>query len=78
MPECVTDWAAGVQEALCRAQVTSTRPMLGGQMSTPRRPTGGNSRVNESSDTSDKPVKPQDYAGLRAELAELVDDFRYR
>ena len=45
----------------------------------PRRPTGGNSRVNESSDTSDKPVKPQDYAGLRAELAELVDDFfRYR
>ena len=53
-------------------------PMLGGQMSTPRRPTGGNSRVNESSDTSDKPVKPQDYAGLRAETAELVDDFRYR
>ena len=34
--------------------------------------------MNESSDTSDKPVKPQDYAGLRAESAELVDDFRYR
>jgi hypothetical protein len=29
----------------------------------------------ESSDTSDTPAKPQDYAGLRTELATLVDDF---
>jgi hypothetical protein len=49
--------------------------MLGGQMSTPRRPTGGSSRVNESSDTPDKPVKREDYAGLRAELAETVETF---
>jgi hypothetical protein len=32
-------------------------------------------RMTESSDTSDTPAKPQDYAGLRAELAMLVDDF---
>jgi hypothetical protein len=32
-------------------------------------------RTTESSDTSDTPGKPQDYAGLRAELAALVDDF---
>jgi hypothetical protein len=31
--------------------------------------------MSESSDTSDTPAKPQDYAGLRAELATLVDDF---
>ena len=31
--------------------------------------------MTESSDTSDTPAKPQDYAGLRAELATLVDDF---
>jgi hypothetical protein len=31
--------------------------------------------VTESSDTSDMPAKPQDYAGLRAELATLVNDF---
>ena len=29
----------------------------------------------ESSDISDTPAKPQDYAGLRAELVTLVDDF---
>jgi hypothetical protein len=28
-------------------------------------------RMTESSDTSDTPAKPQDYAGLRAELAML-------
>src|SRR5271166_2094107 len=49
--------------------------MLGRQMSTQRRPTGGSSRMNESSDTPDNPDKPQDYPGLRAELAELVNDF---
>jgi hypothetical protein len=32
-------------------------------------------RMTESSDTSDTPAKPQDYAGLRAELAALADDF---
>ena len=32
-------------------------------------------RMTESSDTSDTPAKPQDYAGLRAELATLVNDF---
>jgi hypothetical protein len=31
--------------------------------------------MTESSDTSDTPAKPQDYAGLRTELATLVDDF---
>ena len=31
--------------------------------------------MNESSDTPDNPDKPQDYPGLRAELAELVNDF---
>jgi hypothetical protein len=31
--------------------------------------------MNEPSDTSDTPARPQDYAGLRAELAELTDDF---
>jgi hypothetical protein len=31
--------------------------------------------VTESSDTSDTPAKPQDYASLRAELAKLVNDF---
>jgi hypothetical protein len=31
--------------------------------------------MNEPSDTSDTPARPQHYAGLRAELAELVDDF---
>ena len=31
--------------------------------------------MTESSDTSDTPDKPQNYAGLRAELATLVDDF---
>jgi hypothetical protein len=31
--------------------------------------------MTESSDSSDTPAKPQDYAGLRAELATLVDDF---
>jgi hypothetical protein len=29
----------------------------------------------ESSATSDTPAKPQDYAGLRTELAALVNDF---
>jgi hypothetical protein len=33
------------------------------------------SRVTESSDTSETPAKPQDYVGLRTELATLVDDF---
>jgi hypothetical protein len=31
--------------------------------------------MTESSDTSDPAAKPQDYAGLRAELATLVNDF---
>ena len=31
--------------------------------------------MTESSDTSDSAGKPQDYAGLRAELAALADDF---
>jgi len=31
--------------------------------------------MTESSDTSDTPARPQDYASLRAELAALVDDF---
>ncbi len=31
--------------------------------------------MTESSDTSDRPAKPQDYTGLRAELATLIDDF---
>jgi hypothetical protein len=31
--------------------------------------------MTESSDTSDTPAKPQDYAGLRAELAQLAADF---
>lgn len=31
--------------------------------------------MTESSDTSDTPAKPQDYASLRAELAKLVNDF---
>ena len=31
--------------------------------------------MTESSDTADTPAKPQDYAGLRAELATLVNDF---
>jgi hypothetical protein len=31
--------------------------------------------MTESSDTSDMPAKPQDYAGLRAELATLYRDF---
>jgi hypothetical protein len=31
--------------------------------------------VTESSETSDTPAKPQDYASLRAELAKLVNDF---
>ena len=31
--------------------------------------------MTESSDTSDTPAKPQDYADLRAELATLVNDF---
>jgi len=31
--------------------------------------------VTESSDTSDTPAKPQDYAGLCAELAALFNDF---
>jgi hypothetical protein len=31
--------------------------------------------MTESSDTSDTPAKPQDYAGLRTELATLVNDF---
>jgi hypothetical protein len=32
-------------------------------------------RVTESSGTEDTPAKPQDYAGLRAELAAWVSDF---
>ena len=32
-------------------------------------------RMTEPSDTADTPAKPQDYAGLRAELATLVEDF---
>jgi hypothetical protein len=32
-------------------------------------------RMTESADTSDIPAKPQDYAGLRAELNALADDF---
>jgi hypothetical protein len=31
--------------------------------------------MTESSDASDTPAKPQDYAGLRTELATLVNDF---
>ena len=31
--------------------------------------------MTESSDTSDTPAKPQEYAGLRAELTRLADDF---
>ena len=31
--------------------------------------------MTESCDTSDTPAKPQDYAGLRAELATLANDF---
>jgi hypothetical protein len=31
--------------------------------------------MTESSDTADTPAKPQDYAGLRAELTTLVNDF---
>ena len=31
--------------------------------------------MNESSNMSDSPDKPQDYAGLCTELAELVNDF---
>ncbi|MGA9677722.1 MAG: hypothetical protein WBR28_21595 [Mycobacterium sp.] len=31
--------------------------------------------MTESSDTSDTPARPQDYAGLRTELAKLVNDF---
>jgi hypothetical protein len=31
--------------------------------------------MTESSETSDTPAKPQDYAGLRAELAMLANDF---
>jgi hypothetical protein len=31
--------------------------------------------MTESSDTSDTPAKPQNYGGLRAELAALADDF---
>ena len=30
--------------------------------------------MTESSDASDTPAKPQDYAGLRTELATLVND----
>jgi hypothetical protein len=32
-------------------------------------------RMTESSDTSDTPAMPRDYAGLRAELATLANDF---
>ncbi len=31
--------------------------------------------MNEPFDTSDTPARPQDYAGLLAELAELTNDF---
>ena len=31
--------------------------------------------MTESSDASDTPAKPQDYAGLPTELATLVNDF---
>ena len=31
--------------------------------------------MNEPSDRPDASARPQDYAGLRAELAELVNDF---
>jgi hypothetical protein len=31
--------------------------------------------MTEPSDTSDTPAKPQDYAGLRTELAALAEDF---
>ena len=31
--------------------------------------------MTEPSDTSDTPDKPHDYAGLRAELVTLVNDF---
>ncbi|VBA59028.1 hypothetical protein [Mycobacterium attenuatum] len=31
--------------------------------------------MTESADTSDIPAKPQNYAGLRAELTALADDF---
>lgn len=31
--------------------------------------------MNKPSDTSDTPARPQDYAALRAELAELTNDF---
>jgi hypothetical protein len=32
-------------------------------------------RMNEPSERPDTPARPQDYAGLRAELAELASDF---
>jgi hypothetical protein len=32
-------------------------------------------RMTDASETSDNPAKPQDYAGLRAELAALADAF---
>ena len=35
----------------------------------------GKIRMNEPSDISDTPARPQDYVGLRAELAELTNDF---
>jgi hypothetical protein len=31
--------------------------------------------MNEPTDTSDTPARPQEYAGLRAKLAELTNDF---
>jgi hypothetical protein len=34
-----------------------------------------NPRMTESSDTEDTSAKPQDHAGLRAELATLMSDF---
>jgi hypothetical protein len=36
---------------------------------------GGRSTLTEPPDTSDTPAKPHDYAGLRAELAKLVNGF---
>jgi hypothetical protein len=35
----------------------------------------GHPRMNEPSDMSDALARPQDYAGLRAELADLASDF---
>jgi hypothetical protein len=60
---------ADCKSALPSAQTAaadSARPLCSGQTV---------ERVTASSDTSGTPAKPQDYAGLRAELATLANDF---